>query len=287
MKCFYHNDMDGHCAGYLVRKFTNNNNPEDYYESDYSGLNLEDVEIGEEIYIVDYSFTEATLHELLWLINSGCKIIWIDHHASSLDLVRKYPELNDLDGIRSDECSGAALTYMYFKNCTFDDVPEYVQLVSDYDTWAHRMTDSDAFKLGIDSQKNDVFDDVWEKLDSHHELIFGQSFLDDIIISGYIIKSYIDNDNESYLKSYGFESEIDGITVYAVNKSSNSWIFGDLINSYPAVVVFVFNGSKWKYSIFSSDNGADCQKIAENHGGGGHKHAAGFTSEEFLFPKEV
>ena len=287
MKCFYHNDMDGHCAGYLVRKFTLNNNPEDYYESDYSGLDLREVEIGEEIYIVDYSFTESTLHELLWLINYGCKIIWIDHHTSSLDLVSKYPELNDLEGIRSDEYSGAALTYMYFEDCDFDAVPEYVKLVSDYDTWAHRLTDSDAFKLGIDSQKNDVFDDVWEKLDSHHESVSGESFLDEIILSGYIIKSYIDRDNESYLESYGFESEIDGITVYAVNKSSNSWIFGDLINSYPAVVVFVFNGSKWKYSIFSSDKGADCQKIAENHGGGGHKHAAGFTSEEFLFPKEV
>ena len=278
MKCFYHNDLDGHCAGYLVRKFTNNNDPEDYYESDYSGLDLREVEIGEEIYIVDYSFTEATLHELLWLINVGCKIVWIDHHASSLDLVRKYPELNDLDGIRSDECSGAALTYMYFKDCTFDDVPEYIQLISDYDTWSYRFTDTTAFKLGMDCYKNDVFDDVWERLDIFNR----ETSLTNIIASGYIVKSYIDRDNESYLNSYGFESEIDGVTVYAVNKSSNSWIFGDLINSYPAVVVFVFNGARWKYSIFSSDKGADCQKIAENHGGGGHKHAAGFMSDELL-----
>lgn len=37
--------------------------------------------------------------------------------------------------------------------CPFDTIPEYVKLVSDYDTWAHKMTDSDAFKLGIDSYK--------------------------------------------------------------------------------------------------------------------------------------
>lgn len=282
MKCFYHNDMDGHCAGYLVRKFTENDNPEDYFESDYSGLDLSTVDIGERVYIVDYSFTEATIHELLWLINYGCDVIWIDHHASSLDLVDKYPELKNLRGIRSSEASGAALTYMWFMKCPFDTIPEYVKLVSDYDTWAHKMTDSDAFKLGIDSYKNDVFDDVWTRLDSTSEIFDGRHFLQSVVAAGYIIKSYIDRDNESYLDSYGFESELDGVTVYAVNKSSNSWIFGDLINSYPAVVVFVFNGSKWKYSIFSSDNGADCQKIAENHGGGGHKHAAGFTSDELL-----
>ena len=286
MKCFYHNDLDGHCAGYLVRKFTENNNPEDYFESDYSGLNLDYVEIGEEIYIVDYSFTEATVHQLFWLINYGCKIIWIDHHASSLDLQKKYPELRDIEGIRSDEASGAALTYMWFKNCTFGSIPKYVQYVSDYDTWSYRFTDTIAFKIGMDAENNDIFDNVWRKLDpdtSYDDRIA----LESLITSGYVVKSYIDRDNESYLDSYGFETELDGITVYAVNKSSNSWIFGDLINSYPAVVAFVFNGSKWKYSIFSSEKGADCQKIAENHGGGGHKHAAGFISEEFLFPKEV
>lgn len=282
MKCFYHNDLDGHCAGYIVRKFTENNDPEDYFESDYSGLDLSTVEIGETVYIVDYSFTEATVHQLLWLINYGCNVIWIDHHSSSLDLVDKYLELNELRGIRSSEASGAALTYMWFKQCPFDKIPQYVKLVSDYDTWAHKLTDSDAFKLGIDSYKNDVFDDVWERLDSDSLRHSDFSFLDSVSSAGYIIKSYIDKDNESYLNSYGFESEIDGVTVYAVNKSSNSWIFGDLINSYPAVVVFVFNGSKWNYSIFSSDKGADCQKLAENHGGGGHKHAAGFMSDELL-----
>lgn len=282
MKCFYHNDMDGHCAGYLVRKFTENNNPEDYFESDYSGLDLSTVEIGERVYIVDYSFTEATMHQLLWLINYGCDVIWIDHHSSSLDLVDKYPELRDLRGIRSSEASGAALTFMWFMDCTFDKIPKYVQLVSDYDTWAHKMTDSDAFKLGIDRYENDVFDSVWERLDKSSLMHDKDRLLRKIIVEGHTIKSYIDRDNESYLNSYGFESEIDGVTVYAVNKSSNSWIFGDLINSYPAVVVFVFNGSRWKYSIFSSDKGADCQKIAENHGGGGHKHAAGFMSDELL-----
>lgn len=282
MKCFYHNDMDGHCAGYLVRKFTENNNPEDYFESDYSGLDLSTVEIGERVYIVDYSFTEATMHQLLWLINYGCDVIWIDHHSSSLDLVEKYPELATLRGIISSEASGAALTYMWFMDCTFDKLPKYVQLVSDYDTWAHNMTDSDAFKLGIDRYENDVFDSVWERLDKSSRIHDKDRLLRNIIVEGHTIKSYIDRDNESYLNSYGFESEIDGVTVYAVNKSSNSWIFGDLINSYPAVVVFVFDGSRWKYSIFSSDKGADCQKIAENHGGGGHKHAAGFMSDELL-----
>ena len=36
MKCFYHNDLDGHCAGSLVARYENNYNTEDFYEVDYN-----------------------------------------------------------------------------------------------------------------------------------------------------------------------------------------------------------------------------------------------------------
>jgi oligoribonuclease NrnB/cAMP/cGMP phosphodiesterase (DHH superfamily) len=35
MKCFYHNDLDGRCAGSIVAKYENNYNKEDFFEVDY------------------------------------------------------------------------------------------------------------------------------------------------------------------------------------------------------------------------------------------------------------
>lgn len=38
-------------------------------------------------------------------------------------------------------------------------------------------------------------------------------------------------------------------------------------------------------AIYSSNKEIDCSKIAESFGGGGHKGAAGFSSDELLFKK--
>ena len=50
-------------------------------------------------------------------------------------------------------------------------------------------------------------------------------------------------------------------------------------------MVWVFNGTKYSYSIFSSNLNVDCSKIAEKYSGGGHKGAAGFSSDELLFKR--
>ena len=52
----------------------------------------------------------------------------------------------------------------------------------------------------------------------------------------------------------------------------------DKIKEYQICCVFAYNGSKWSYSIFSSDPEVDCSKIAESFGGGGHKGVAGFST---------
>ena len=69
-----------------------------------------------------------------------------------------------------------------------------------------------------------------------------------------------------------------------VNRSCNSLIFGDLYNKYPLVATFVFDGKKYKYSIYSNDRSVKCNEIAAKFGGGGHAGAAGFISDKLEFP---
>ena len=303
MKCFYHNDMDGHCAGFIVKLYldyfsyidrvvANYFDKTDFIESDYNLKPIDpDIVGNEDVYIVDYSFSENTKHILDRLISNCRNLIWIDHHDSSLELCKNHPEYNNIAGIRSKDGSGAWLAYKYlFVDTGYDaDIPNYVELVSDYDTWK-LYDDCMYFKLGIDSVPNDVFDEIWKKLDDEYD---NQSkdcdCIFDLIQTGKCIKSYIDMDNKNYLKSYGYPSTTpDGLySVYVVNKKTNSWIFGNKINEYDACVVFAFDGNNYSYSIYSSEESSfDCQRFAEVYGGGGHRHAAGFVSKDLLFTRK-
>lgn len=282
MKCFYHNDMDGRCAGSVVAQYENNYNKEDFFEVDYiMDLKpmLNQIKDGEKVYFVDYSFKENTLWVLDFLIDKKCDIVWCDHHTSSLELIEHNPNLKLIDGIVENGISGAGLIYMHLYKCGFEDIPEYIQLVSDYDCWNYNFEPTTTyFKLGIDAIEFNALDNVWGDLKNNKNSIF-----DSIVNKGKIIKEYIDENNKFYREAYSYESEICGYKALVVNRKSNSWIFGDKINDYPLVCVWVFNGSVYSYSVFSTDNNVDCSKIAEFYGGGGHKGAAGFSSDKLLF----
>jgi len=282
MKCFYHNDMDGRCAASIVAEYYENFDRENYIEVDYiQPLPLDIITKGELVLFVDYSFKSDTVWQLKEVLKKTQYVIWIDHHTSSIKLLKEQPELKDLTtGIIQDKISGAALTYMYFYRCEFEDCPEYIQLVSDYDCWIYKFGDRTTyFKLGLEAEPFDALDDIWKYLYN-----FPQD-IESIINKGKIIKQFIDQDNEYYLSHFGYESKLLGHKCYVVNKKSNSWIFGDKINQYPFVVVWVFTGDKYSYSLFSTDPTVDCSKIAEQLGGGGHKGAAGFSSDTLLVKK--
>ena len=294
MKCFYHNDADGRCAASVVADYefkTNKVEPNksNYFEVDYTKPLPDVVSENEKVYIVDYSFKDNTVNQLENILSKTKNVIWCDHHTSSFNLLEHRTDLKNIDGIVSDDASGAALIYMYLYNQPFDKCPEYIKLVSDYDTWTYNFGDTTTyFKLGLESNDFDALDHVWARLNfeyNNFDTPQNCSYLRLIIEQGKSIKNYIDKDNEYYLSHFGYETELAGYKCYAVNKKSNSWIFGNKINEYPFVVVYVFDGSQYTYSLFSTNKNIDCSKIAESLGGGGHKGAAGFVSDKLLVKK--
>jgi len=278
MKCFYHDDLDGKAAAAVVARYTCNYDPAAYFKVNYAHpLPLGRVLHGERVYFVDYSFTKHTVDALATLLHRGCHVIWIDHHTSSINLQEDpgYTWLKSIDGIRSDEASGAALTYMFLFNCSWDAIPYFLKLVSDYDTWTYAYDpDTTCFKLGIEVFDYDPLSDVWHTLFSDPT---GSAFID----RGQPIKYYIDRDYAQYRDSFAYDIELCGYPCRVVNRKSNSWIFGQ--HNYPLVMTWVFDGTKFIYSIFSTDKDVDCSRIAELYGGGGHRGAAGFISSELLF----
>jgi oligoribonuclease NrnB/cAMP/cGMP phosphodiesterase (DHH superfamily) len=285
MKCFYHNDLDGRCAGAVVAHHEEGNHNK-FYEVDYvKPLPINEIEDYESIYFVDYSFKESTLNQLYQILEKTPNVVWCDHHTSSLNLIKQHPQLNQIYGLRNEGISGAALTYMYLYVCELNECPMFIQLVSDYDCWLYKFGDiTKYFKLGMDTVPNDALDPIWKSL-------FRGSFRDselcvkNLIEAGRCIKNYLDNDNKYHFDHFGYKSKFEGLDCLVINRESNSWIFGDKINDVPLVVVFVFNGEQYVYSLFSTNPNIDCCRLAELYGGGGHRGAAGFSSKELLFKK--
>lgn len=76
----------------------------------------------------------------------------------------------------------------------------------------------------------------------------------------------------------------------AINRSSNSLIFGDDYDKYTVCIPYVYQPSTnmYKYSLFSNKEkfNIDCSSVAKLFGGGGHAGAAGFTLPFNMFYME-
>lgn len=286
MKVFHHNDIDGLGAAAIVARFTQNYNPDNYYEYDYSKpLPTEVVEEGETVYVVDLSFSINTVDKLKELIEKNCDVIWCDHHTSTMEVLKQFPEFNSIKGLRSESCSGAALTWMYFNDCSFEDCPLFVQMISDFDCWKYEIIGTLHFKYALEAEDIEPFDNIWNQLVRDHNTK-GNPLLKKMIADGATIEKYMEEWFENYCESYSYESEINGIKCLVCNIRANSLVFGDKIKDYPLVAIWVFDGEKFKYSIYSDKDNIDCSKIAEQFGGGGHKGAAGFTTKQQILIKK-
>lgn len=288
MKCFYHaSDSDGWCSGAIVALSENNYENENFIGIDYSNNNFNNFDFSkisrnETVYIVDLSFTEDTLNILSKII-SKCgieNIIWLDHHKSSIDICNKYPTVDSIRGVRSSDHSAAYLTWIYLFGTEY--IPAIVEYISDYDSFVFKYGDASKF-LNYGVNKNKLLKNPASLLWS--TILKSDNFVVKLISDGKIIDAYLSENYSEYIKNNAYETNFEGYTMAVVNRNCNSLIFGDLYKRYKIVSTFVYDGEKWKYSLYSGDPSVDCEAIARKYGGGGHKGAAGFSSDEMLYKK--
>lgn len=309
MKIFYHNDMDGIVSARIIlnhlrtQKIPFKN--EDFIEMDYSKeFPLGIIEKGEQVFIVDYSISPEQMYDLLI---QTCRVVWIDHHKSAIE---KYKDFEtpmeqskpgwEIPGLRADGIAGCVLTWWYIygrqadteefvkdypKNpkCRFrQEVPEYIKLAGDWDVWDHlyglkTKSYTVCFNARIKSPLDDLF---FDKLKTREDV-------DKFCEAGCQMIEYRNGWAETFMKRYGFETEIDGFRAFVANLgNANSEFFGELINSYDLIGTFCYNGKQWTVSLYSNKDYVDCSTICSKRGGGGHKGAAGFITNELYFKKE-
>jgi oligoribonuclease NrnB/cAMP/cGMP phosphodiesterase (DHH superfamily) len=294
MKCFYHADADGRCAGFWVSL---NVGLTDLgrYEPECIEINygkpfpLEKIGQDEQVYIVDYSIEPSEMFQLLEITKD---VTWIDHHKTAIEKYSDFPY--EIRGVRFDGIAGCMLTYCYIHHMTargegeikpFDiamtgDAPKFTKLIADWDVWKFAYGDDTRYFItAFNAYDFKPSSKLWDRFFTFpDEMACGS-----MIQEGTTMATFRDGWAKEYCRTKGFETVIDGHKAFAMNLGNcNSEYFKSVVG-YDILAPFCFDGDKWTVSMYSKT--VDVSEIAKKYGGGGHKGASGFQCKELPFRK--
>jgi len=243
----------------------------------------------------------------------GTKLIWIDHHKTSIE---KWP--SDIPGYRIDGVAACRLAWQWFiKGDELPNKDDYfhrlvkeplaVRLAGEYDIWDKRDPRAEVFQFGLRSRELSDFDwrqmfsterptieEVKKLIDVGHQGILEPdgttvpAIVCGLLENGRILQAYQQrNDAGMMHKSYIVEWEgLKFLTINTARFNSLTFASKDVPETgHDALLGYVFNGTKWTVSLYHAKHrmDIDLSQIAIKHGGGGHKGACGFTTDKLPF----
>lgn len=294
-KIFCHSDMDGFSSAHQIKILFPDSKifPINYAQNPSFEKRIIK---NDEVWIVDFSFTEKEMDELYSITEN---IIWIDHHISAFTKLKKY---DHLAGIRSDDLCGAELTWIYLqytKNENYkkiknenlirfwEKMPFHIKLVGDFDCWV--------FKFGeIARYLNEYF------MTNHGSFGYNPSFWIDMqkpeklkkfIEKGKKIREEKLENTKNLIEKHSFICDFEGYkTIVCKLEKFISVDVSDFFkfSNTDLALAISYRFSKkhnfYKYSIRSRDEKVNVRIIAEKYkNGGGHDYAVGWISENDIF----
>lgn len=281
MICFYHSrDLDGYTGGFIVKQR--------YPEAILIGYDYgkpfpwDKIPKGEPVIMIDVSLS---MTDMLKLAMHSTKFTWIDHHISAIKEFEATswptPEMTAVlqDGISA--CEGGW-------NYLFPDksMPEAIKLLGEYDTWRNKDKDRWEnrilpFQFGMRMLCNSP--ETFPTSVIYHEDALDN--IEEIITNGRTILDYQAQVNERACHS-SFEFNFEGLRAICLNGGGfNSDVFKSVYDpeKHDIMMPFQFNGKFWTVSLYTTHDHIDCSMIAKSKGGGGHKKAAGFQTNDLKF----
>lgn len=265
------------------------------------------------VYVLDLSpdCFETTKHVpgsgqvINWL--DGKRLIWIDHHKSSIE---KWPK--DIPGYRIDGVAACRLAWQWFAIMSATPNPEQfalpdkqhfydrqvqepfaVRLAGEYDVWDKRDTRAEAFQFGLRSRDLTEFD--WQELLSEEivpatagtgmDISESDLLTTSLLQSGYLLQRYQQRNDAGIVNYRSFLMKFEGLCFLTLNTARcNSLTFAakDVPETgHDALCGFYWTGEKWKVSLYHAAHRTDLDLsvIAVKHGGGGHRGACGFEAK--------
>jgi len=261
--CIYHkNCADGFGAALAVKVYCDEMGYSCEFLAAQYGDDVPDV-TDKDVLIVDFSYPRDIL---ITLKEQAKSLLVIDHHKSAMEA---------LDGL--DYCvfdmnySGAVLTWQtLFPNKA---VPLLLSYIQDRDLWQWQLIDSKAVSAALLTLAKTF--ELW------------QPYLADELVSELIVKgnAIVDYQNQQLARTPKGDkvpmAKIGGYTVPCVNSTHLISEMGEILaQGHPFAALYFDRSDKRIYSLRSAKDGIDVAQVAQQYGGGGHFHAAGFAVDK-------
>lgn len=247
---------------------------------------------------VDRLFGEKfPLHESLM-----SRIIWIDHHKSSIET---HP--TDLKGYRIDGVAACRLAWAWFLCCDGNwyaprssamapagvlpmiqdfknrdvEEPLAVRLAGEYDVWDKRDPRAELFQHGLRSCDLSSY---WPNL-----LRDDEETVANLLERGEALQYAREQEYAEVIQQQGFTVEFEGLKFLACNSHEldiRSHLFAAGIKpEHDALMGFTFNGKDWRVSLYHAPGKEhhDLSVIAKKYDGGGHRGACGYRAVTLPF----
>lgn len=264
--CIYHaNCADGFTAAWIMNRALKGE--VDFFPGVYQ-TPPPDVRGRQEVFFLDFSYKRPVMEKILDMVN---EVIVIDHHKTAIEDLKGCGVVEQFD----TEHSGAWLAWNFFVDC--DAPPKLVQYVQDRDLWKFELPYSREVNAWIFS-----FDYTFENWDRMHQQMEADLYTS-VVAEGGAIERKHHKDVAELVKVTRRMMYIGGHLTAVANvpytlTSDAGHLMASGYDCGKSFAACYWDTPKGRvFSLRSTETGPDVSEIAKQYGGGGHKHAAGFT----------
>jgi uncharacterized protein len=221
-----------------------------------------------DVYIVDFSYRRAVLKQICEVAD---RVTILDHHITAQDDLKGLSgEHDNITVVFDMDRSGAVIAWEHFHH---SPTPQLLLHVQDRDLWQFKLDGSDEINTALMSHPFTF--ELWSSL------IDDPQQLTQLRIEGKTLNRFRRQLVDQY-KLRAVQGTIAGYQVPVVNAPHViiSDLLGELAEGHPFSAGYQDMGTRRSWSLRSSkQGGVDVAKVAEQFGGGGHRNAAGFSTD--------
>lgn len=261
---FHKNCFDGFGAAWVARQYLDDDTR--FIEMSY-GEEVPSVDGVDTLYVLDFSFPREVMESLYSKVGN---MVVLDHHKTALANCQGLPFCT-FDMNRS----GAGLTWDYFH--PVERRPRLIDYIEDRDLWRFNLVNSREVHAWLSSFPKDF--SQWDEL--HRAL---ESRFSDMVDQGRAILRYHDQKveemcRETQLKCLPrMESAVPTVNCpYSFGSDVGARLLELNPHAEYAAYYFTRADGEQQWGLRSEDSRVDVSEVAKQHGGGGHRNAAGFV----------
>lgn len=235
--------------------------------------------VGRDVYLVDFSYPFQVVVRMLEVAES---VTLIDHHKTAIDALKPLKDrqvasngngMGDRFGWHCDlNRSGATLAWDYL----FPGEPRPLLLghIEDRDLWRFKLASTREIQACVFSHEYTF--EQWDKL-----MVAGPAELLGMTVAGAAIERKHQKDIRELVAVCKRVMLIDDhyvpVASLPYTMSSDAGHLMASAGDVPFAACYWDTPAARVFSLRSAEGGADVSEIAKRYGGGGHKHAAGFS----------